>query len=83
MGFWEDRIDKTQRQIIAYEEAIDALTTQGMSSYDLDTGQTKQKVTLLNLNEMQGDLDKLYGRLETLEARTGTTRSVITVRPGF
>jgi hypothetical protein len=83
MGFWEDRIDQTQKQIIAYEEAIDAILIHGMASFDLDTGQTRQKVTYQNVKEMQGVLDQLYGRLETLEARTGINRSVITVRPGF
>lgn len=80
--FLKDRIDATKTQIIAYESAIDALVTGGVQSYTLDTGQTNQTVTKLNLSSLQKTLDSLMNRLATYEARLygcGTTIG----RPGW
>ena len=68
-AFIQDRITAAKAQIVAYEDAILAITIGGVESYDLDTGQTRQKVTKLNLKAMQDALDGLYNRCTTLEAR--------------
>lgn len=68
-AFLQDRITATKAQIIAHEEAITALTTGGVFSYTLDTGQSRQTVTRESVVGMNKTLDALYNRCATLEAR--------------
>lgn len=73
--FTAARITAVKAQIIAYEAAALALAA-GVQSYELDTGQSVQKVTKLNLSSIQKTIDLLYNRCATLEARlngSGTT----------
>jgi hypothetical protein len=63
------RISATQKQIEAYEDAITALTTGGVQSYSLNTGQTTQQVTKFDLMQMQQTLDSLYNRYDILQQR--------------
>lgn len=80
--FLQDRITATQSQIIAYESAIDALVSGGVQQYLLDTGQTRQSVTKLDLATLQKNLDSLYNRCATLEARLNGSGTV-TARPAW
>jgi len=66
--FLQDRLTATKAMIIAYETAIEALIT-GVASYTLDTGQTKQTVTKLDIDKLQRMLDILYNRYTTLYTR--------------
>lgn len=80
--FLDERIAYTKGLIVKVEAAVDALTVQGVLSYTLDTGQTRQTVTkndVVRLNEM---LSSLYNRLATLEARR-TGSGVTTVNPSW
>lgn len=78
-AFIQARIDATKLQIVAYETAVEALATGGVQSYTLDTGQSRQTVTRLDLKDIQNTVDSLYNRCATLEARlNGAT---ITGRP--
>lgn len=67
--FIQQRIDATKAQIVAYEDAALALGTNGVQSYKLDTGQTVQTVTRVDLAQIQKTIDSLYNRCATLEAR--------------
>jgi len=67
--FWIDQITATQNQIVAYNNAIDALTLGGVQSYTLDTGQSKTTVSKFDLEKLNAALDGLLNRLATLEAR--------------
>lgn len=78
--FIQARIDATKAQIVAYEDAALALGTGGVQSYTLDTGQTRQTVTRLDLNWLQENIDRLYNRCATLEARLNGSGTV-NVRP--
>lgn len=80
--FLQARITATKAQIIAYEAAIDAIIAGGIQSYTLDTGQTDQTVTKLNLAATQRTLDSLYNRCATMEARLNGS-GVVTGRPGW
>lgn len=66
--FIQDRITATKKQIICYEDAALALSN-GVQSYTIDTGQTVQTVTKINLRWVQNTIDGLYNRCATLEAR--------------
>ncbi len=72
------RITATKAQIVAYEDAILAMSAaNGVEAYSLDTGQDRQSVTRADIPRMQKMLDGLYNRLATLEARVygGTTQA--------
>lgn len=78
--FLQERIAATQAQIIAYEAAVEALVTGGVQNYMIDTGQTRQSVTKLDLKALQEEIDRLYNRCATLEARLNGSGTV-NVRP--
>lgn len=67
--FIQGRIDATKAQIILYEDASIALATGGIQTYKLDTGQSSQTVTKLNITELDKAIGSLYNRCATLEAR--------------
>lgn len=78
LQFTLERIAATKLQIVAYEDAILALSN-GVQSYSLDTGQSKQSVTRASIPDLQKALDQLYNRLATLTARvsgSGVTRVI-------
>lgn len=78
--FIQARIDATKTQIVAYETAADALVT-GVQSYTLDTGQSRQTVTKLDISALQRTIDSLYNRCATLEARLNG--GTLTGRPAW
>jgi len=80
--FLTARIDATKALIIAYENAVLALgVSGGVESYELDTGQDRQRVTRSSVPALNRMLDGLYNRLATLEARV--YGGAITMRPGW
>ena len=80
--FIQARIDATKAQIIAYEDAALALATGGVQSYTLDTGQSRQTVTKIELSALKKAIDGLYNRCATLEARLKGSGTV-NVRPAW
>ena len=66
--FLQERINKAKALIAAYEEALLALGS-GVQSFKLDTGQTVESVTELDLDRLNATVDGLYNRCATLEAR--------------
>lgn len=79
--FLTERITSTQTQITAMETALEAFSDPDVFSYTIDTGQTRQTVTRNTLGSLQTQIDSLYNRLATLEARLN---GAVTIgRPGF
>ena len=77
--FLQARIDKTKELIVLYEDTVDSLVTGSMQSYTIDTGQTRQTVTKVDIISLNNQLDVLYNRLATLCARldgSGTLTAV-------
>ena len=81
-AFWTARKAATEAQILAYETAIEALAGDGVQEYSLDTGQSVQRVTKVNLSSMQTALDKLYNRYQIICQRLNGGGSVQGV-PGW
>ncbi len=81
-AFIQGRIDATKLQIVAYEDALLAVGTAGVESYMLDTGQTIQKVTKLDVEKLNKIVDSLYNRCSILETRLNG-RGSFTVRPAW
>lgn len=67
--FIKQRIEKTKLLIATLEDAVTALTSGGVQSYTIDTGQTRQTVTRIDMASINKNIDALYNRLATLEAR--------------
>jgi len=77
-AYLQARITATETAIAAYEEAILQIGTKGVESYILDTGQSRQSVTKINLSTMQKVLDSLYNRLAVLQARLNGANVMVT-----
>jgi hypothetical protein len=80
-AFIQARIDATKLAIVAYEDAIIALGTSNTQSYELDTGQDRQRVTRADLKDLNTTVDSLYNRCATLEARLNG--GTVSVSPGW
>ena len=80
--FIKERIAATKALIVAYEDALTALSeANGVQTYSLDTGQSTQSVTRANIPNLNRMLDSLYNRLATLEAQLYGTS--LTARPAW
>ena len=80
-AFIQARIDATKLAIVAYEDAITALGTSNIQSYELDTGQDRQRVTRADVKDLNAVLDSLMNRLATYEARLNG--GAVTMSPGW
>jgi hypothetical protein len=80
-SFLQEQIDATKASIRLYQDAVTFLVTNPTQSYKLDTGQSVQDVTRVNLAGLQTGLDSLLNRLVTLEARQNGAATQ--VRPCF
>lgn len=65
--FLQARLTAVEAQIVAYEGAVLALGN-GVQSYELNTGQTTQRVTKVDLVRLSNLLDALMNRRQTLRA---------------
>ena len=76
-SFIQARITATKAQIVAYEDAAFSLGEGTIQSYTIDTGQTRQTVTKLELSILQSVIDSLYNRCATLQARLDGSGSIM------
>lgn len=67
--FIKEQIPVIKAQILEYQTAIDALVSNQVQQYSLNTGQSTQSVTRIDVVRLQTQVDSLYNRLATLEAR--------------
>lgn len=80
--FLQARITATKNQIAALEDAALSLSSGAITSYTLDTGQSRQVVTRSSVSLINTVIDSLYNRLATLEARLYGNGTVIS-RPAW
>jgi hypothetical protein len=76
--FWRDELSNARILLDAVDRAIYSLTTKGIASYTIDTGQTRQAVTRSDLSMLQNWRTQLIVQISTLEARfsVGGSRAV-------
>ena len=67
--FLQERIDAIKLMIVEYQTAQASLASGAIESYTLDTGQTRQTVTKLNIGTLQNLIDSLFNQYATLSAR--------------
>lgn len=78
-AFLREEIVRTKALIIAYDDAIMALTVSGKQQYTLDTGQSRISVTKLDLSNLTSQRSSLMNECSTLQGRldgSGTTHGV-------
>ena len=68
-AFFQARIDAVKTQIVEIETAISALIAGSIISYELDTGQSKTKVTKMSIGTLDKWLEALMERLFRWEMR--------------
>ena len=76
-------IDNLKILIHAYDLAIQALVTGRHQSYELDSGQTKQRVTRIDLPALISTRAILINELEARQSAAGQTRNGVSVYPCF
>ncbi len=79
----EDEYQNLKNIVFKYDEAISALLTGGHASYQLDSGQTMQRVTRLDLNSLQEKRNIAENRLNDLSLRLRKTAGVVQAVPRF
>lgn len=78
----ERRIEQTRAMIEQYEDALLKLSGDGVMSYTLDTGQTRQVVTKQNLTEIRNALASAENRLRMLQNDLNCG-GAFTAKPGW
>lgn len=65
----ESQVAPLKAKLVAMIAASTGLATGAIQSYELETGQTRQKVTKVNLDVLEAAISSLMNTLTTLEAR--------------
>ena len=71
MSFDQDRLASNLAQIEAIETTISAIIADGSQSYTLDTGQSRQTVSKLDLPRLRQMRTELIDEYHTLARRIG------------
>ena len=79
----EDEYQNLKNLVFQYDEAIAAIVEKGAQSYQLDTGQSMQRVTRFNIKELQETRDIAATRLGTLALRLRKTVGTKQIAPGW
>lgn len=67
--FLQARIDSLKLRIVAYEDAMLAISSGAIQEYKLDTGQTETVVKKANLKTLQDIIDAMMNQLSILCVR--------------
>lgn len=78
--FLEARLARVEQSILAWEEALDAVSAG--QTYKLDTGQTVVSLTRANLTEINKTIESLMNRRAMLRQELGCSGTLI-LRPGW
>ena len=81
--YLSDEIENTKVLIEELNKRIQWCILNGRQSYSLDTGQTKQSVSVLSLDGMINMRRELYNQLDELENSAGVTSASVVVRPAY
>ena len=79
----ENEYQNLKNLVFQYDEAIAAILTGGHQSYQLDTGQSMQRVTRVNIKEIQEMRDIAAGKLADLAVRLRKTKGQIQALPAW
>ena len=65
--YWEDELKNSRLLLFKINEAIDTISLGSHQSYTLDTGQTRQTVTRVDLPALIDKRDTLIGQIRSIE----------------
>ena len=77
MSFMQEQLEALKQQWLATNAAILAITTGGVERYKLDTGQSVQDVTKLDIEKLQKVRDSLSTEIAVLERSLNGTAVTI------
>jgi hypothetical protein len=80
--FLRAQIEPLKARLAAYIQASADLSSGAIQSYELESGQTRQKVTMANIDLLEKAISANMNQLVTLEARLCGT-GAIRVIPSF
>lgn len=84
LEYWQNELKNSRILLFKVNQAISAITTANHQSYELDTGQTKQRVTRADLPSLIEQRKTLTSEIRNLEMYLGEGKpSVIQGRPDW
>lgn len=75
--FLQERINAIKLQIVALETAFTQIIAGTITTYEIDTGQTKTKVTKMNISKIEDLIDTLMERCVRYETRLNGGGTII------
>lgn len=86
--FWQDELDNAKILLIEVEKAIKALTSDmvssgGVQSYTLNTGQDSQTVTRADISQLYARRAELQKNINDLERMLGLHGAARVIVPGY
>lgn len=69
--FWSDQLFNLRVLLNDTQKAIQALTTGGHASYEIDTGQSRQRVTRIDVEQLRANVKDYMDQIATLELKLG------------
>jgi len=84
LEYWQDELKNSRVLLFKINEAINAISTSNHQSYTLDTGQTSQTVTRVNLPSLIVQRKELLNTIRQIEMYLGEGKpNVIQTRPDW
>jgi hypothetical protein len=83
--YWTDELNNLRILLNEVDKGILTLIKSGHKSYNLDTGQSSQRVERLDMEGLKSMRKELLSQIDDLEIMLGVgcKPSVITVKPGW
>jgi hypothetical protein len=81
--YYNNELCNLQKLVYQYEVALSALLTGTHQSYEIDTGQSRQRVTRLDIDDLQKTLQNMRTRLAELELFLGKRVQARQINPCF
>lgn len=82
--YWKDELINTRILLSEINKAIKALSTGTHASYEIDSGQSRQRVTRLDLEKLREQREDLLSQIHDLEIKCGVNgHGTIISQPGW
>jgi|WetSurMetagenome_2_1015567.scaffolds.fasta_scaffold919782_1 hypothetical protein len=79
LQYWQDELKNARVLLFEIDKAINAITQTNLLSYEIDTGQSKQRVTRMDIPQLITQRTTLLGTIRQLEMYLGEGRPNVVV----